>query len=300
MKRKVFFFVLMLFISASIIHAQQKIIPLYTGAAPGSENWNWNEKFQDSSKNIFKVNLVYDVSKPTLTVYAPDPSIANGTAIVICPGGGFHLLSINSEGIDVANWLVKKGITCFVLKYRLIHSLTGNPVQDMMDMINNKEDSNEQTKNVIRMAISDGHNALAYVRNHASEYKISTDKIGIIGFSAGGTVAASSAFNYTADNKPDFVAPIYAFMPDSLQTNIPADAPPMFLAAASDDQLGLATHSISLYNHWLAAKHAVELHMYVKGGHGFGMHVQHLPTDEWIERFGDWLQVEGFLNSSKQ
>ena len=143
--------------------------------------------------------------------------------------------------------------------------------------------------------ISDGRKAIAYVRKHAAEYKISPDKIGIIGFSAGGTVTASSAFNYTADNKPDFVAPIYAFMPDSLQTNIPADAPPMFLAAASDDQLGLAPNSISLYNHWIASKHSAELHLYAKGGHGFGMRVQHIPTDTWIDRFGDWLNLEGFL-----
>ena len=298
MKTRLFLFALTLLISASALNAQT-VIQLYNGAAPGSENWNWDEKFQDSTQNMFKTNLVYDVSKPTLTVYAPDPSVANGTAVVICPGGGFHLLSINSEGIDVANWLVKKGVTCFVLKYRLMHSPSGNPVQDMMDMINNKESGNGETTKVIMMAISDGHAALAYVRQHAAEYKISPDKIGIIGFSAGGTVAASSAFNYTADNKPDFVAPIYAFMPDSLQTNIPADAPPMFLAAASDDQLGLASHSVSLYNHWFAAKHSVELHMYVKGGHGFGMRVQNIPTDTWIARFGDWLNVEGFLKPSK-
>lgn len=288
----------MLIISATTVRAQQKVISLYNGAAPGSENWNWDEKFQDSSKNMFRTNIVYDVSKPTLTVYAPDPSVANGTAIVICPGGGFHLLSINTEGIDVANWLVKKGVTCFVLKYRLIHSLTGNPAQDMMDMINNKE-SGDETNRVIGMAISDGRTAIAYVRQHAGEYNISQDKIGIIGFSAGGTVAAASAFNYTADNKPDFVAPIYAFMPDSLQGNVASDAPPMFLAAASDDQLGLTSHSLALYNRWFAAKHPVELHLYVKGGHGFGMRVQHIPTDTWIDRFGDWLQVEGFLNRGK-
>lgn len=298
MKNKLLLFLLILIVSNFSLHAQQQVIALYNGAAPGSENWNWDEKFQDSSKNMFRTNIVYDVSKPTLTVYAPDPSVANGTAIVICPGGGFHLLSINTEGIDVANWLVKKGVTCFVLKYRLIHSLTGNPAQDMMDMINNKESSDE-TNRVIGMAISDGRTAIAYVRQHASEYNISQDKIGIIGFSAGGTVAAASAFNYTADNKPDFVAPIYAFMPDSLQGNVASDAPPMFLAAASDDQLGLTTHSLSLYNRWFAAKHPVELHLYVRGGHGFGMRVQHIPTDTWIDRFGDWLQIEGFLSKGK-
>ncbi len=254
------------------------------------------KNFRTAVKTCLEQILCLMYQSQHLTVFTPDPSVANGTAIVICPGGGFHLLSINSEGIDVANWLVKKGVTCFVLKYRVMHSVTGNPAQEMMNMINNHE-AEEQIKNVIMMAISDGRTALAYVRKHAGEFKISPDKIGIIGFSAGGTVAASSAFNYTPDNKPDFVAPVYAFMPDSLQTNVPADAPPMFLAAASDDQLGLAPNSVSLYNHWLAAKHPVELHMYVKGGHGFGMRVQHLPTDEWIDRFGDWLNVEGFLKT---
>jgi acetyl esterase/lipase/lysophospholipase L1-like esterase len=286
--KKVLF--VLLFI-ASIAQAQQKVIQLYNGAAPGSENWNWDEQFIDSSKNMFRTNIVYNVSKPTLTVYVPDPSVANGTAIVICPGGGFHLLSINSEGIDVATWLAKKGVTCFVLKYRLIHSTSNDPIQDMMDMINKKEESDDQTKNVIMMGISDGREAITYVRKHAAEYNINPDKIGIIGFSAGGTVAASSAFNYTADNKPDFVAPIYPFFPDSMQTTIASDAPPMFIVAASNDQLGLAPHSVSLYNKWLSSKHSAELHMYVQGGHGFGMRTQNIPTDSWIDRFGDWLQI---------
>lgn len=284
-----------LIFSFSFINAQQKVIQLYNGAAPGSESWIWDEKFQDSSKNMFRTNVVYDVSKPTLTVFQPDSSIANGTAAIICPGGGFHLLSINSEGIDVANWLMKKGVTCFVLKYRVMHSVTGNPVQDMMDMVNKKQDSDDETKTIIAMAISDGHEAMAYVRKHATEYKINPGKIGIIGFSAGGTVAASAALNYTKDNKPDFVAPIYAFMPDSVVKNIPADAPPMFLAAASDDQLGLVPHSINLYNKWIDSKHQAELHLYVKGGHGFGMRVQNIPTDSWIERLGEWLQLMGYI-----
>ena len=293
MKRYCILLFLLLIITS--LHAQQKVIQLYNGAAPGSENWTWNEQYQDSSKNLFRTNLVYNVSKPTLTVYAPDASVANGTAIVICPGGGFHLLSINSEGIDVADWLVKKGVTCFVLKYRLVHSTSDNPVQDMMDMINKKQSNDDETKAVIAMAISDGHKAMAYVREHASEYNINANKIGIIGFSAGGTVAASAALNYTSNDKPDFVAPIYAFMPDSVVKNIPADAPPMFLAAASDDQLGLMPHSVNLYNKWIESKHQAELHLYTKGGHGFGMRVQNLPTDNWIERFGDWLQLMNFI-----
>jgi acetyl esterase/lipase len=300
MKMKCFLLGIVLFFAATNIHAQQKVIQLYNGAAPGSESWNWDEQLIDSSQNMFRTNIIYNVSKPTLTVYAPDPSVANGTAIIICPGGGFHLLSINTEGIYVANWLAKRGVTCFVLKYRLVHSTTNNPIQDMMDMINKKETSDEETKNVIAMGVSDGREAIAYVRKHASEYNISPDKIGIIGFSAGGTVAASSAFNYTADNKPDFVAPIYAYVPPELMgADVAADAPPMFLTVATDDQLGLTSSSIDLYNKWFTSKHSVELHVYATGGHGFGMRVQHIPTDTWIDRFGDWLNLKGYLQAKK-
>jgi acetyl esterase/lipase len=240
------FGVLLLFFLTLNIHAQ-KVIPLYNGAAPGSENWNWEEARQDS--NLFKTPIGYNVSHPTLTVYLPDSTTPKtNTAVIIAPGGGFHLLSINSEGVDVAKWLNKKGITCFVLKYRLVHSKTGNPIQEMMDMISKKGEGDQETKTAIAMAISDGREAISYVRKHAQEYNINADNIGIMGFSAGGTVAAAAAFDYTADNKPDFVAPIYAFFPDSLQSTVANDAPPMFLTAASDDQLGLAPHSVSLYN----------------------------------------------------
>ncbi len=273
----------------------QKVIQLYNGAAPGSENWNWNEAMLDSNSTP----IVYNVTHPTLTVYLPDSTAPKtNTAIIIAPGGGFHILAIKNEGTDVAGWLNKKGITCFVLKYRLVQSKTNNPAQEMMDMINKGDVNNEETQTAVKMAIADGREAISYVRKHASEYNVDADKIGIIGFSAGGTVTASSAFNYTAENKPDFVAPIYAFFPDNMQTTIAGDAPPMFIAAASDDGFGLAPHSISLYNKWLASKHPAELHIYAKGGHGFGMRQQNIPTDSWIDRFGDWLQLMGFAKAS--
>ena len=283
-------------LSLLVAHAQQKVIQLYSGPAPGSENWNWDEKVNE--KNMWNTKVVYNVSRPTLTVFTPDASVANGTAVIICPGGAFHALSINSEGFDVASWLVKKGIVCFVLKYRLAHSLTDDPVKEVMDKSGKKE-FNDENAAVIPLEIADGRTAIVYVRKHASEYKISPDRIGIIGFSAGGTVTASTAYNYTAENRPDFVAPIYAYMPEFLQSTVPNDAPPMFLAAATDDQLGLAPHSVDLYNKWVAAKHSAELHLYAKGGHGFGMRTQNIPTDTWIDRFADWLNAQGFLKSAK-
>jgi acetyl esterase/lipase len=273
------------------IQAQQKVIPLYQGAAPGSESWNWSEKENDN--NMFNTKVIYNVAKPTLTVFTPENGTANGSAVIICPGGGFHVLSINSEGNQVAKWLAKKGYTCFVLKYRLVHSLTDDPVTEMMSKMTSPT-ADTTTEKVIGLSIADGKAAIAYVRQHAAEYGILPDQIGIVGFSAGGTVAASAGYDYTPENRPNFIAPIYAFMPDTLQKEIPADAPPMFIAAASDDQLGLAPHSVDLYKNWLASKHPVELHMYAKGGHGFGMRKQDLPSDSWIERFGEWLDLQGF------
>ncbi len=281
-----------LLISASILTAQQKVIQLYKGAAPGSENWTWNEAENDS--NAWKTKAVYNVSHPTLTVFTPDSMSSTGTAIIICPGGAFHALSINTEGYDVANWLVKKGVTCFVLKYRLAHSVTTDPVAEMTAKWG-KPEFNEAMKADIPLATADGKAAIAHVRAHAGEYGIDPHKIGIAGFSAGGTVAASAAFNYNQENRPDFIAPVYPFFPPEMVSKIATDAPPLFVVAATDDALNLAPHSVNLYQQWVTAKHPAELHMYSKGSHGFGMRVQHLPSDTWIERFGDWLRVNNYL-----
>ena len=278
-------FLLFLSISAE---AQQKIIPLYKGVPPGTEKWTYNEKSTADS------NIVYNVSHPTLTVYLPDPNIATGTAVIVCPGGGFYILGIKNEGTKVADYLTKKGIKVFLLKYRLGQSMTDNPGEEL-DGNMHKNDFDEKIKSLIPYSVADGHEAIRYVRTHAAEYGIAPNRIGIIGFSAGGTVAACSAFNYDADDRPDFVAPIYSYIPPSLQGTIAADAPPLFLAAASDDPLGLASHSVDLYSRWLASKHQVELHIYTKGGHGFGMSKQNITTDTWIDRFGDWLGLLGLL-----
>ncbi|MFI5187502.1 MAG: alpha/beta hydrolase [Chitinophagales bacterium] len=161
------------------MNAQKKVIQLYNGAAPGSENWTWNEKEND--RNLWNTKVVYNVTHPTRTVFAPEASVANGTAVIIYPGGAFFALSINSEGYDVAKWLVKKGVTCFVLKYRLGHSLTDDPTKEVMEKMGKKE-FEEETSAVIPLTIPDGRAAISYVRKHAAEYKISPTRIGIIGF----------------------------------------------------------------------------------------------------------------------
>jgi acetyl esterase/lipase len=283
----ILFFILFVYFSNA-----QKVIQLYNGAAPGSESWNWQEK--EYLSTMINTEVVYNVVHPSLTVYRPDS--ANGTAVVICPGGGFRFLSINSEGNDVAKWLVKKGVTCFVLKYRLVHVETDDPVQVMFSgLSNDPKKFGEENSKLIPLAVADTRAAIAYVRKHAGEFGIEKNKIGIVGFSAGGTMAESTAFDYDSTNRPDFVAPIYAYVPPTQNTDVAKDAPPMFLAVASDDQLHLVPNSLLLYNKWLTANKPVELHIYEKGGHGFGMRVQHLNSDTWIDRFGDWLNESGFL-----
>ncbi|MFI5128396.1 MAG: dienelactone hydrolase family protein [Chitinophagales bacterium] len=290
MKKLLLLFILALI--ANVVVAQQKVIQLYEGPAPGSQSWNWNEAEND--KNMWQTKVVFNVAKPTLNVFLPDANAANGTAVVICPGGAFYALSINSEGYDVAKWLAKKGVTCFVLKYRLVHVSGDDPTAEVSRVMG-KPEFEEQTSKVIPLSIADGKAAVAYVREHAIEYGIQPNRIGIMGFSAGGTVAASAAFNYTKETRPDFVAPVYAFFPSTMMGTVADDAPPMFIAAASDDQLNLAPHSSDLYNKWLTSKKSAELHMYARGGHGFGMRTQNLPSDTWIERFGEWMNIQGFL-----
>lgn len=271
----------------------QKVIALYPGKAPGSESWTWQEK--ESRNNAFNTAVVYNVVHPTITAYLPNPAVANGTAVIIAPGGAFHTLSINSEGVDVAKWLNRKGIAAFVLKYRLVRSLTEDPVKELLPKMSNFKKLDEENDSVVNMAIADGKKAVEYVRRHAADYNIDPNRIGLMGFSAGGTVTMGVGLSYTANNRPDFLAPIYPYTGALPPTRVPKDAPPLFVCAATDDQLGIAAHSSNLYNEWIAAGKPAELHMYAKGGHGFGMHKQSLPVDSWIERFGEWLGVQGFL-----
>jgi acetyl esterase/lipase len=285
----------LLIIMFSIFFANaQNVIPLYPNKAPGSENWNWQEK--EIFSKAFQTQVVYNVSQPTLTVYRPTNVIANGTAVIICPGGGFHTLSINNEGTEVAKWLNSKGITAFVLKYRLVKSETDNPVKELIPLLNNRKKIDSINAPVITLAINDGLAAIQYVRDHSSEFKIEKNRIGIIGFSAGAAVTAGSVFNYSkSSNRPDFAALIYVYVGALKNTTVPVDAPPLFIAAATDDSLGLASSSVKLYSDWLASGKSAELHMYSKGGHGFGMRKQNLPVDSWIERFGEWLHLNKFL-----
>jgi acetyl esterase/lipase len=243
---------------------------------------------------VWNTEVVSNVTKPTLTVFKPSPELKNGTAVVICPGGGFMALSIASEGTEVAQYLVKRGVTAFVLKYRLAH--TGeDATQEFAAAVATPQKFEETVGKVVPLSVADGVAAVSYVRQHAAEYGVVPDRVGIIGFSAGGAVTAGVGYKYTPEGRPAFVAPIYAVASMFKDLPVPADAPPIFLVVATDDQFHLVPDSIALYEKWTAAGKSAELHIYAKGGHGFGARSHRIPTDHWIDRFADWMEMEGWL-----
>jgi acetyl esterase/lipase len=270
----------------------QEVIPLYPGLPPGSTAENYPEKAYFSK--TWNTEVVANVTKPSLTVFKPSPSLKNGMGVVICPGGGFMALSINSEGNEVAKYLVDRGVTAFVLKYRLAH--TGeDATQEFATLFAERQKFHEMLAKIVPLSVADGLAAVTYVRQHAAEWGISPDRVGIMGFSAGGTVTAGVALHYASQGRPAFVAPIYGATELNKDAPVPADAPPMFVVAATDDQLGLAPDSVAFYEKWTGAHKSAELHMYAKGGHGFGMRKQNLPTDHWIDVFADWLELQGWV-----
>jgi acetyl esterase/lipase len=268
--------------------AEPKVIPLYPGAAPGSETWSYPET--DAIGPQDKVRRIGNVTRPALLAYLPDASSANGTAVIVCPGGGFRYLALEYEGTDAAAWLNSMGVAAFVLKYRLVR--TGDEGEKDAAVMA------ERRKTILPMAAADGQQAVRLVRSRAKEWGIAPDRIGIMGFSAGGYVAASVALEHDADSRPNFAAPIYGVIFSDVTA--PADAPPLFLALADDDtSVPPVANSIRLYTAWKKAQIPAELHIYSKGGHGFGMRKTPLPVGAWTDRFRDWLGEQGLLKPAK-
>lgn len=273
-----------LFLLGVAFAAEPQTIQLWPGSPPGSEKWNYEETVAVGPQD--NLRRISNVTQPTLTAFLPLPESRNGTAIVICPGGGFRWLSIDNEGTTLAQWLNSIGVTAFVLKYRVMR--TGDPEEK------NPGVADARRSEVIPLAIADGQQAIRVVRSHAAEWRISKDRIGILGFSAGGYVAAAVALHHDADSRPNFVMPIYPGTPDDVTA--PADAPPMFIVQADDDKtVPPPDHSIRLYDSWKKAGASAELHIYSRGGHGFGMRKKNMPVDTWTDRLRDWLNLQGLL-----
>jgi acetyl esterase/lipase len=286
--------------------AQQHEIPLWPGIAPGSENWTQKEV---QYLNDQKQQMIRNVITPTLSAFLPDPSGSLGAAVIVAPGGAFRFLSWETEGTAVAEWLSAHGVAAFVLKYRLMNTgATQEEFQQALmalfrdlsavtDPANTGKPEGDISKNKTMAEISgygqeDGRQAIRLVRAHAVEWGIDPHKIGIIGFSAGGMVALGTLLQHSAESRPDFAGAIYT--PWS-ENPVPDDAPPLFILVAGDDRL-TAPGSVQMYTAWRAAGKEAELHVYSKGGHGFGMQKRGLPVDNWIEIFGEWLEGMGMLS----
>lgn len=288
-------------------NGQMPVISVWPGTAPGSETWQQQEvEYQDGGGH----RMIRNVVKPTLTAYLPDKRHANGTAIIICPGGGFHFHSWDSEGVEVARWLKDKGVAAFVLKYRLLNTgATPEEFQKHLDVLFGKRASvaeagdtsarqREQAERneIASLAAADGRQAIKIVRERAAEWGIAPDRVSIMGFSAGAAVVMRVVMDHEPVSRPSFAAPIYGGT--TAGAPVPADAPSLFILVADDD-VPNAVGSARLYSEWRSASKSAELHIYSKGGHGFGMNKRGLPVDTWIERFGDWLGAHGLMKPER-
>lgn len=288
----------------------QQTFPLYTGTVPNS----LPSSVQETSTTLpdGRVHLA-NVVQPNLTAYLPAPGTANGTAVIICPGGGYALLSISREGTDMARRLNELGITAFVLKYRL------------------PNDASQPDKTIAPLL--DAQQALRLVRQQAAKYRLNPERIGLLGFSAGGHLAATAGTQFArpvganpgpVSVRPAFLVLLYPVISfsDSLthagsRTNllgatptaeqvrqysnelqVTAQTPPTFLLHAQDDATVAVQNSLVFYQACLRHKVPVEMHLYPRGGHGFGLRN---PTtkDDWTERLRNWLDANGWLKNEE-
>ena len=255
-----------------------RVIPLYKGVAPGSENWDWEENTAESRKGL---PMVQNVVKPELLYYPPDPGTDVGTAMVVCPGGGYRTLMMSYEGVDIAQYLNTLGVHAFVLKYRLTHQ---------------GDSANQEGQDVRRLAGKDGQQAIRLVRRGAADMGIKPNQIGMIGFSAGGGVTLSSVLG-SRDGRPDFAVPVYTggtLRADSIE--VPENAPPLCIFTAANDQVIPWERSMELFVAWKKAGFLAELHIFQAGRHGFVE--KGGGADHFMDRLKEWMQVNGWLNVS--
>ncbi|WP_232821087.1 alpha/beta hydrolase [Dyella sp. C11] len=242
--------------------------------------------------------MIFNVSDPTLELFRPSPGRANGTAIIIAPGGGFVGLGYVGGGTDIARQLAQRGITALVLKYRTIRS--PNTAMHMPDVhMKEMETIMARAKSGLpvevptfageKHAVEDGERAMTIVRSHAAQWGIDPKRVGFIGFSAGAFLAADLAIGDKA-TRPDVVGLFYG----GLRTPVPADASPAFIAAAADDEY-MPHDSVQIYTAWRKAGAPAELHVYEHGGHGFELASKGTTSDHWFDEFIWWMQARELM-----
>ncbi len=269
------------------VPAQPNTIVLGTGPLPGSTA---PEAWHSQYGSVFARN----VTVATLTPFLPDPAKATGAAVIVAPGGGFRTLSMENEGWDVARALAAKGVAAFVLKYRLNPTPQDMPAfeQSMRDMFSGAAKPPGQGDPAVELApqIADARAAFALVRSHAKQWHVDPDRIGMVGFSAGAMLTMATEL-YGQDAKPAFIGDIYGPM---TPVNVPADAPPLFVALAADDPI-FGHAGFGVIDSWRTAQKPVELHLFEQGGHGFGMYPKETTSTGWFDEFVRWMAMHGLL-----
>jgi acetyl esterase/lipase len=284
----------------------EEVVELWPGGPPGGKAPYDEQVFRRAVAGGAETDMLRNVSVPSLTVYRPDPAKANGIGVIVCPGGGWRILAWEHEGVDVARWLAARGYCAFLLKYRLTGTepdpakyeaetaATTARLEARLARIKPPRSLAELvTDDTLRagreMAHADGRRALAIVRERAAEWGVRDGRVGMIGFSAGAFLTADVAID-PGGAPLAFAAPIYGG--ETGGRPAPVDAPPMFIAVAVDDRL-LFTVVRGLFDDWTDAGRPAEMHAFTRGGHGFGTARQGLPSDGWLDLFGDWLADQG-------
>ena len=270
-----------------LTHAAEKEIPLWPKGAPGSEGQTAKEVIITSSGGE---QSVFSVHNPSITPYLPAKGKGNGAAVLVIPGGGHRVLAITHEGYNEAEWLADHGIAAFVLKYRLAR------------------DTNSPYK-IDPHALADTQRAIRLMRSHAAEWAIDPNRLGVMGFSAGGELASMASIQFATNaladandpldqlnSKPNFQALIY---PGQSGKILPTkDSPPVFLACGYKDRPDISEGLAEVYLRFKKMGVPAELHIYSSAGHGFGYRDKNkTPAGAWLIRFDEWLADSGFLNS---
>ncbi len=260
-------------------------IRLWPNGAPGSEGETTPEVSQPSDNPRLPKRFTV-VHYPSIFVFLPPAEKANGTAVVVAPGGGHSQLVIDKEGWEIAGWLNQNGIAAFVLKYRLARAPGSHYT-------------------VQQHALADAARAMRLVRSRAAEWRVNPARIGFMGFSAGGEVAALIETRFDAgvpaaadpidrvSSRPDFAVVVYpGYRPGTI--TVPKDAPPTFLVCADNDRSHVVT-TVNLYLDLEKQGVPAEMHIYASGGHGFGMRPSALPVATWPDRLKQWMQDQKLI-----
>lgn len=267
-----------------------EVIAIWPGTPPGPPPPPLPETQAKQSQGWRDITVIKNVAIPTLTVVRPPPSKANGAAMVILPGGAFAALAWDLEGTEVAEFLAQRGITAFVLKYRV---RDGTPEMMKRYMESPTFETLLELQQANRAdAAADAMQAVRYLREHASDYRLDPAKIGMMGFSAGAMTTMRVLHEADDTERPDLAAPIYGAM---IEQGAPPKAPPIFVAVASDDKTTRASMSTDIFAAWQEAGASVEMHIFETGDHGFGLGRPGTSSIAWPALFEAWLTAHGFI-----